>query len=343
MTEENNSETSPQLLAKDEADTSLRPSRLSEFKGQPKLVEKLIIFIQAAKSRGEVLEHILFSGPPGLGKTTLAYMIANEVGSRLKVTSGPVLEKPYDLAGILVDLKAGDILFIDEIHRLNHVITEYLYSAMEEFVLDLIYDQGTMSKSVRLDLQPFTLVGATTREGLLLAPFRDRFGFSEKLELYTTDSLVEILRRSARVLKIGIDEKSLLLIAQRSRGTPRIANKLLRRVRDVAQYQGSNTITEVIAQKGLEMMDVDQNGLGSMDRKILQNLFELGGGPVGLKSISIQVQEEEETIEEVYEPYLVQQGYLIRTAKGRKVTAKAWADYGSDPNAKKQKKLFLPP
>jgi Holliday junction DNA helicase RuvB len=332
----------PEFLQGDTQELTLRPSRLEDFAGQPKLVEKLKVFIQAARHRGETLEHILFSGPPGLGKTTLAFLISNEVGSQLKVTSGPVLEKPYDLAGMLVDLKAGDILFIDEIHRLSHVIAEYLYSAMEDFVLDFIYDQGATSKSVRIDLQPFTLIGATTREGLLPAPFRDRFGLNEKLDLYSSEALTNILQRSSKVLGVESDLESLSLIAKRSRGTPRIANKLLRRVRDVAQYGGSNLITLDIAQKGLEMMDIDSHGLGGMDRKVIQCLLALGGGPVGLKSISIYVQEEEATLEDVYEPYLVQQGYLLRTLKGRKLTPKAWEDYGTAFFAKKepQQELF---
>lgn len=323
-------------------DITLRPKRLSDFIGQNRIKENLCIYIEAAKKRGEPLDHILFSGPPGLGKTTLSQIIANEVNTSIITTSGPILDKPGDLAGVLTNLQEGDIFFIDEIHRLNPMVEEYLYSAMEDFAIDIIIDQGPKARSVKINLQKFTLIGSTTREGLLTAPLRSRFGVLEKLEFYPWTDLYKIACNSARILSIQIDEKGAETIAKRSRGTPRIANRFLRRIRDVAQVRGNDIINEEVALVGLEMLGVDENGLSDMDRKILETIIRYNGGPVGLKTIAVSVSEEEDTIEEVYEAFLIQKGYLDRTPRGRVATKLAYEHLGCLHHTKTipQKKMF---
>lgn len=323
-------------------DLTLRPKRFGDFIGQNRIKDNLLIYIEAAKKRGEPLDHILFSGPPGLGKTTLSQIIANEINTAIKTTSGPVLNKPGDLAGILTNLQHGDILFIDEIHRLNTTVEEYLYSAMEDFSIDIMIDQGPKARSVKINLPKFTLIGSTTREGLLTAPFRSRFGVLEKLEFYPWADLYIIVCNSARILSIQIDEKGAEIIAKRSRGTPRIANRFLRRIRDVAQVRGNDFINEDVALIGLDMLGVDENGLGDMDRKILETVIRYGGGPVGLKTIAVSVSEEEGTIEDVYESFLIQRGYLDKTPRGRVATKLAYEHLGCQYRAEAglQKGLF---
>jgi len=311
-----------------ELDRTLRPRNFDEFIGQERLKENLKIYIEAAKRRGEPLDHLLLSGPPGLGKTTLAYIIAGELGTNIKPTSGPVLEKAGDLAGILTNLEEGDVLFIDEIHRIGTTVEEYLYGAMEDFSIDIMLDQGPSARSVRIGLKRFTLIGSTTREGLLTGPLRARFGMLEKLEYYPWQDIFRIVMNSARVLGVEIEEKGCEVIAKRSRGTPRTANRLLKRIRDVAQVKGDNVITEEIARKGLEMLGIDEHGMSAMDRKILETIIRHNGGPVGLKTIAVTVGESEDTIEDVYEPYLIQQGYLIRTPRGRVVSPLAYEHLG---------------
>lgn len=323
-------------------DLTLRPKRFSDFIGQNRIKENLFIYIEAAKKRKEPLDHILFSGPPGLGKTTLSQIIANEINAKITTTSGPIMDKPMDLAGILTNLQHGDILFIDEIHRLNTTVEEYLYSAMEDFSIDIIIDQGPKARSVKIQLPKFTLIGSTTREGLLTAPLRSRFGVMEKLQFYPWADLYRIVCNSARILSIQIDEKGAEIIAKRSRGTPRIANRFLRRIRDVAQVRGNDVISEGVAMMGLEMLGVDANGLGDMDRKILETVIRYGGGPVGLKTIAVSVSEEEDTIEEVYESFLIQSGYLDKTPRGRIATKLAYEHLGYQyhPDTGLQKRLF---
>lgn len=308
-----------------EIEKSLRPTGLSEFTGQEALKESLSIAIEAAKHRGEPLDHCLFSGPPGLGKTTLAGIIAKEMGVSLHITSGPVLEKASDLAGLLTSLNPNDVLFIDEIHRMNRVIEEYLYPAMEDFRLDIMLDSGPAARSVNLPLRPFTLVGATTRSGLLSSPMRDRFGLHCHLELYSEKEIREILKRSSRILKIDITEEAAITLSSRCRGTPRIANRVLRRCRDVAQVRGNGIIDKIAAEKTLEMLGIDSEGLDPMDRKILSVVIDkFNGGPVGINTLSAALNEEQNTIEEVYEPYLIQKGLLSRTPRGRMVTPAAY-------------------
>jgi Holliday junction DNA helicase RuvB len=310
-------------------DVSLRPSKFSDFVGQARVLERLELAVEAAKLRGDVLDHVLFSGPPGLGKTTLAYILAEEMNVNVKVTSGPVIDKAGDLAGLLTSLERGDILFIDEIHRMQKTVEEYLYSAMEDFVLDIMIDQGPNARSVRLDLPHFTLVGATTRRGLLSAPLRSRFGLNNRLDYYESETLASIVNRSARILNVDIDDAGASEIAGRSRGTPRIANNLLRRVRDYAQVRADNHISRDIADKALEMLEIDRYGLDEMDKRILETiLHKFSGGPVGLSNIAVSVGEETDTIEEVYEPYLIQEGYMARTAKGRVVTPLCYERFG---------------
>ncbi len=304
---------------------ALRPSLLDEFTGQKKLVDNLQIFIQAAKMRGEPLDHVLLHGPPGLGKTTLSLIISNELGANMKMSSGPVLEKPGDLAGILTTLQKGDVFFIDEIHRLNTVVEEYLYSAMEDYRIDIMIDSGPNARSIQLQLNPFTLVGATTRLGLLTAPMRARFGINCLLDYYDVPTLVRILQRSAEILRVPMTLDGANEIARRSRGTPRIANALLRRIRDFAQIKGNGTIDSKIAQYGLDALNIDHVGLDEMDHKILRTMIQnFRGGPVGLTTISTSVGEDAGTIEDVHEPYLIQQGYLKRTPRGREVTQLAY-------------------
>ena len=321
-------------------DITLRPKKFCDFIGQELVKKNLHIYIEASKRRGDVLDHILFSGPQGLGKTTLSQIIAHEIDVDIKATSGPVLAKPGDLAGILTNLKQGEILFIDEIHRLNTTIEEYLYSAMEDYSIDILIDQGPSARSVKINLPRFTLVGSTTREGLLTPSFRARFGVLEKLDFYSWVELQEIAMKSAKILRIEIDERSAEMIAKSSRGTPRIVNRFVRRIRDVAQVKGYNKITEDIVEMGLEMLGVDKNGLGGMDRKILQAIIRHGGGPVGLKTVAVSVSEQEDTIEEVYEPFLIQKGYLSKTPRGRIATQLAHKYMGSDALIEKQSTLF---
>jgi Holliday junction DNA helicase RuvB len=314
---------------------ALRPISLSDFSGQPKIVENLQVFIQAAKLRNEALDHVLLHGPPGLGKTTLSHIISNELETDLKMTSGPVLEKPGDLAGLLTNLEEGDVLFIDEIHRLNNVVEEYLYSAMEDYRIDIMIDSGPNARSIQLTLNPFTLVGATTRMGLLTAPMRARFGINCHLDYYDVATLEKIIKRSAEILNVPITAEGALEIARRSRGTPRIANALLRRIRDFAQIKGDGTIDVKIAKYGLEALNVDESGLDEMDNKILDTIInKFKGGPVGLTTVATAVGEEAGTIEEVHEPFLIMEGYLQRTPRGRAATDKAYVHLGIVPPSK---------
>ena len=310
-------------------ETTLRPPTFAEFPGQPRVKEQLELFVRAAKERGEALDHILLCGPPGLGKTTLAYIIANERGTKLKSSSGPAIEKPGDLAGLLTSLEPGDVLFIDEIHRLSATVEEYLYSAMEDFFIDIMLEQGAGARSVRLNVPRFTLIGATTRLGMISAPLRARFGLNMRLDYYDCDSLVKILTRSAGILDVEIDADGAGEIASRCRGTPRIANNLLRRARDYAQIKADSVITGKVAADALEMLQIDSDGLDEMDIRILEVIIRnFRGGPVGLKNIAVSIGEDEDSIEDVYEPFLIQHGYLTRTSRGRVATPKAWDKLG---------------
>lgn len=315
-----------------EFENRIRPQELDNFRGQEKVAENLRVFIRAALMRGDSLDHVLLHGPPGLGKTTLANIIANEMGSTLRVTSGPVLDKPGDLAGLLTNLNAGDVLFIDEIHRLSPIIEEYLYSAMEDYRIDIVLDKGPSARSIQLELNPFTLIGATTRSGLLTSPLRARFGIQCHLEYYDTDVLTGIVKRSASILSIDIDDDAAQEVALRSRGTPRIANSLLRRVRDFAMVKGGGVIDLPITRTALKALDIDSRGLDQMDNKILSTIIhKFGGGPVGINTIATAVSEDAGTIEEVYEPFLIKEGFLKRTPRGREVTALAYSHLGIAP------------
>ena len=329
-----------------EFENTLRPSMFDDFSGQQKIVDNLKIFIAAAKQRGESLDHVLLTGPPGLGKTTLSFIIANEMGTDIKITSGPVLDKPADLAGILTNLSEGDVLFIDEIHRVNAVVEEYLYSAMEDFRLDIMIDSGPSARSIQLSLPRFTLVGATTRAGLLTAPLRARFGISNRLDYYTPDILFSIIVRSATILGIEIDKEGALEIAKRSRGTPRIANRLLKRCRDFGEADAKlshhkGIITKDVAEYLLKALEVDEHGLDEMDKRILRTIIDkYSGGPVGISTLAVAVGEEAGTIEEVYEPYLILEGFVQRTPRGREATSLAYKHFGISKSTPKQEKLF---
>ncbi len=324
-----------------EFEKQLRPLSFSDFKGQKQVMENLVVFVTAAKQRGESLDHVLLHGPPGLGKTTLATIIANELQVNMRVTSGPVLDKPGDLAGLLTNLQEGDVLFIDEIHRLSPVVEEYLYSAMEDFQIDIMIDKGPSARSVQLTLNNFTLIGATTRSGLLTSPLRARFGIKFHLEYYDHEILTGIVKRSAGILNVKIDEEAAVEIARRSRGTPRIANSLLRRVRDFAQVKGSGVIDIAITRYGLKALNIDQHGLDEMDNRILSVIIDkFSGGPVGLTTISTAVGEESGTIEEVYEPFLIKEGYLKRTPRGREATEHAYKHLGKQFGAPSTGILF---
>jgi len=314
-------------------DRALRPLNFDDFAGQESILENLKIFVQAARERGEALDHTLFHGPPGLGKTTLAHILANELEVGIKLTSGPVLDKPGDLAGLLTNLQSRDILFIDEIHRLSPIVEEYLYSAMEDYKIDILIESGPNARTVQINLEPFTLVGATTRSGLLTAPMRARFGISNRLEYYSTELLSTIVERSAQILNVPVDSNAAIEIAGRSRGTPRISNGLLRRIRDFAQIKGNGKIDMEITKYGLKALQVDAYGLDEMDNKILTTMIDkFKGGPVGINTLSTTVSENAETIEEVYEPFLIQQGFIVRTPRGREVTARAYKHLGKLKN-----------
>jgi Holliday junction DNA helicase RuvB len=322
-------------------EVNLRPRTLEEYVGQEEVKSNLRVFVEAAKGRGEALDHVLFSGPPGLGKTTLAYIIASELRVNVKATSGPVIERPGDLAAILSNLKEHDILFIDEIHRLNHVVEEILYPAMEDYQIDILIGQGPSARSIKLNIPPFTLVGATTRAGLLTFPLRDRFGISFRLEFYSPAELEKILIRSARILNVDLDPSGAQEIAKRSRGTPRVANRLLRRVRDFAQVKASGKIDQALADQALKLLEVDERGLDKMDRKILLTILEkFNGGPVGLDTLAVAVNEEKDTIEDVYEPYLIQVGFLDRTPRGRRATPLAAGHMGNQAHHFPQERLL---
>lgn len=324
-----------------EFERAIRPTLFQDFQGQSQVLENIIVFVRAAKARGEALDHVLLHGPPGLGKTTLSHIIGNEMGVNVRCTSGPVIDKPGDLAGLLTNLEPHDVLFIDEIHRLSPVVEEYLYSAMEDYKIDIMIDSGPSARSVQITINPFTLVGATTRSGLLTAPLRSRFGINLRLQYYDAETLSNIVRRSANILNIPIDDDAAYEIASRSRGTPRIANLLLRRVRDFAQIKGDGTITLPITQVALTALNVDRHGLDEMDNRILSTIIEkFKGGPVGLSTIATAVSDDPGTIEEVYEPFLIQEGYLMRTPRGREATDAAYKHLGKTRGAVFQSDLF---
>ena len=339
---ENLDPTKQHLSASDkEFERAIRPAQFTDFQGQQQVLENLMVFVHAAKGRGEALDHVLLHGPPGLGKTTLSHIIGNEMGVNVRVTSGPVIDKPGDLAGLLTNLEPHDVLFIDEIHRLSPVVEEYLYSAMEDYKIDIMIDSGPSARSVQITINPFTLVGATTRSGLLTAPLRSRFGINLRLQYYDAQTLGNIIKRSASILDIPIEDDAAYEIASRSRGTPRIANLLLRRVRDFAQIKGDGTITLPITQVALTALNVDQHGLDEMDNRILSTIIEkFKGGPVGLSTIATAVGEDPGTIEEVYEPFVIQEGYLMRTPRGREATDLAFTHLGKSRYVSGQGELF---
>ena len=324
------------------AENVLRPRRLKDYRGQPAVHEQMEIFISAARNRGEALDHVLIFGPPGLGKTTLAHIIANELEVNLRQTAGPVLERPGDLAALLTNLEPRDVLFIDEIHRLSPVVEEILYPAMEDYQIDIVIGEGPAARALKLDIPPFTLVGATTRAGLLTSPLRDRFGIVQRLEFYNAEDLTSIVLRSARILELDIDEPGAREIASRSRGTPRIANRLLRRARDFAEVKGDGRVTGNMAGKALDLLNVDEHGFDTMDRKLLLAIIQkFDGGPVGIDSLAAAIGEERDTIEDVIEPFLIQQGFMMRTSRGRMVTRNAWLHFGMEaPRRSAEHDLF---